>query len=214
MQPIVLGPYTIEDADTTYYANAAWDGAGPFYPATTTTPDGLAHQVTLTVATDDYSGVDFTLIGLDASGNQITETLAGPNNNTVTSTKFFKELTEVTVSASFGGGEGENSVSAGFANPALMQVVPLDARSVAAASIGVDISGTINYTVKQTLNDVFVSNPEQSASWFNISDLASKTADVLASAAVGSRGIQVYVNSATNPATIKISISQASSALG
>jgi hypothetical protein len=214
MQPIVLGPYTVEDADSTFYANAAWDGAGPFYPSTTTTPDGLAHQVTLTVATDDYSSVDFTLIGLDANGNSITETLAGPNNNTVTSTKYFSQLTEVTVSASFGGGPGENSVSAGFANPALMKVVPLDARSVAPALIGVDISGTIDYTVKQTPNDVFVVNPEQNCSWFSIAALATKTSDLIEPASVGARGIQLLINSATNPATIKLSISQASSALG
>ena len=210
MQPIVLGPYTPLGASATYFASAAWDGVGPFYPTTTTISDGLAHQVTLTVATSNYSSISFTLTGVDADGNTISETLAGPNNNTVTSVLYYAQLTKVSVSAEL----TLNKVSAGIGATSLMQTVPLDARSVAAALIAAEITGTINYTVSQTSDDVFVAKPSTSCTWFAISDLSAKNANVLASSNVGARGLQVKVNSLTSTPTIKVSISQASSALG
>lgn len=214
MQPTVLGTYTPLVASTTYFANDAWEGAGPFVPTTTTVSDGLAHQVTLTVATSDYSAINFTLTGLDANGDSITEVLAGPNNNTVTSVNYFSALTQVTVSAPINDGEPVNKVSAGIASASFSPVVPLDARSVSAALIGVNISGTINYTISETADDVFVANPSTSCLWVPISALASKTGDLLGSSSVGARGVQLKVNSLTSTATIKVSISQASSTLG
>lgn len=210
MQPTVLGTFTPLVADAIYFADTAWDGAGPFVPTTATVSDGLAHQVTLTVATSNYSAINFTLTGKDADGNVITETLAGPNNNTVTSVLYYAELNEVTVSATL----SANEVSAGIGAASISQTVPLDARSVAAALIGVNISGTINYTVSETVDDVFVVSPAQNCNWTGISALASKTGDLVASASVGARGLQLKVNSLTATATVKVSISQASSALG
>ena len=209
MQPIVLGPYSPADAEEKAFADTSWSGAGPFFPETTTTPDGLAHQVTLTVATDDYSGIDFTLVGIDADGNLISEVLSGPNDDTVTSTLFYSQLTEVLVSASL----DMNAISAGIANASLLKTIPLDARSVAPALITATTGGTISYQVSQTADDVFNAPAALECNWFGLKNTASNDSQLFTST-VGARGIQVSILSSTSPATIVISLSQASSALG
>jgi hypothetical protein len=54
-----------------------------------------ARLATLTSA-GNFSGVDFVFVGLDADGNAQTETLAGPNNNTVTTTGTWSSITSIT----------------------------------------------------------------------------------------------------------------------
>lgn len=47
-------------------------------------------------STGNFSGVDFTFVGLDAAGDPQTETIAGPNNNTVTTTGTWSSITSIT----------------------------------------------------------------------------------------------------------------------
>lgn len=66
--------------------------------------DGLAHKITiLGNAATNHSAKTFTITGTDAAGNAQTNAIAGPNGvATVTSTKYFKTVTSVTVSATTG----------------------------------------------------------------------------------------------------------------
>ncbi len=50
---------------------------------------------TLTSAAN-FSAVDFTFVGLDAAGDPQTETIAGPNNNTVTTSGSWSSITSIT----------------------------------------------------------------------------------------------------------------------
>jgi hypothetical protein len=65
---------------------------------------------TLTGATTNHSAVTFTVTGKDEYGNTVVETLAGPNNNTVSGKKAFKTVSRVAVS----GAIATNGVSVGF----------------------------------------------------------------------------------------------------
>lgn len=56
-------------------------------------------EVTITSAAD-VSGADFVVVGTDRWGNAITETIAGPDNTTVTGRKVFASITSITPSAS------------------------------------------------------------------------------------------------------------------
>lgn len=46
-------------------------------------------------STGDFSGVNFTVRGTDLVGNEIEEVIAGPDNSTVTTTKFFAGVTAI-----------------------------------------------------------------------------------------------------------------------
>lgn len=67
--------------------------------------------VTLTVATTNDSGLTFVITGKDVYGQTMTQSIAGPNNNTVSTTKCFKSVSSITYS---GGAIATNGVSAGY----------------------------------------------------------------------------------------------------
>lgn len=61
----------------------------------------VPRNVTLTSA-GNISGVTFTITGYDVYGQRMTQALAGPNANTVGTTKAFKEIVSVAVSGAVG----------------------------------------------------------------------------------------------------------------
>jgi len=77
--------------------------------------DGVAildvpRNITLTVATTDHSGKTITVYGTDEYGEELIESRAGPNNNTVALAKAFKTVTRVASSAAI----ATNGISVGF----------------------------------------------------------------------------------------------------
>lgn len=70
----------------------------------------VPRNFTLTVATTNHSARTFTVYGTDEYGASLVETLAGPNNNTVSGKKAFKTVTRVAVD----GAIATNGVSVGF----------------------------------------------------------------------------------------------------
>lgn len=63
---------------------------------------GAARQVTVTSAGND-AGRTFVITGTDVNGDALTESLSGPNADTVTTTKHFKTVTQVTIDANSAG---------------------------------------------------------------------------------------------------------------
>jgi hypothetical protein len=55
---------------------------------------GIARSIAL-ISADDLSGVNFTISGLDAALNPISETIAGPNNGTVETVAAFYKVQSV-----------------------------------------------------------------------------------------------------------------------
>ena len=74
--------------------------------------DGAPRNFTLTDVTTNQSAITFTVRGFDEYGNAMTETLAGPNNNTVSGKKAFRRISRVSASAAI----LTNGVSVGFGN--------------------------------------------------------------------------------------------------
>lgn len=70
----------------------------------------VPRNVTLTVATTDQSARTFTITGTDEFGATMVETLAGPNNSTVSGKKAFARVTRVAVD----GAIATNGVSVGY----------------------------------------------------------------------------------------------------
>lgn len=107
-------------------------------------------NVTLT-STGNISAVNFTITGTDQNGLPISETLAGPNNNTVTTISNFYTVTQVAVSAAVGTNTSVGSAATGASVP-----VPVDQYLTPAnVEVAVEVSGTLNYTVQYTNDFLF-----------------------------------------------------------
>lgn len=202
MRPIKLGPFSPITALTTAFNAQTFTSTGAATaPTTTATTDGLAHQVTLTSPVQaTLAGVTFTIVGTDSDGHPKTETgLTGPASNaTVTSSGFFKTVSTIQPSATMGG----LVVSVGIAAPSLSQSLPVEWRSIIGATHQVAITGTINFSVQETLDDLPYTVEIDTVGWTSITTgLASKTATTTASGQIGATAARVLVNSVTNGAT-------------
>lgn len=199
--------YDVADASLTGFASNV-TGAS-FTLTTTATTDGLAHQVSIkNDSATDHSGKTVTLVGTDADGKAQTEVVTGPGSSaTVESTKYFKTLTSATPSATI----GADTFDIGWVDEIAGTVIPLNHRSDSAATIAVDITGTIDFTVQQTFDNIYSSLvASQDAQWFSITALAAKTADTVGSASIGATAIRFIVNSYSSGAEAQMFISQPS----
>jgi hypothetical protein len=177
--------YTMVALDADGYLLDA-TGDGPWVTFLSQPGDGCSHQVTL-ASSDDLSGITFTLIGLDAEGREITEDIAGPNNNSVASVKYYRSLTKVSVSATL----GVLKVIVGWnAAPAYTPTYPTAIYPHDGPLVSVYlISGTFTYTVQQTNDDVFKNNP---ALWWTLGT-ADLEVDSEVQAKIGVSGIRLSV---------------------
>ena len=201
MRPIKFGPFSPITALTTAFNAQTFNSTGAATaPTTTATTDGLAHQVTLVSPVQaTLAGITFTIVGTDADGNPKTETgLVGPaSNSTVTSTGYFKTVATIQPSATM----GALVVSVGIAAPSLSPTILLEWRSIVGAMHQVEVSGTVNFTVQETLDKLYGAAAD-TLSWGALSSgLAAKTATTTAQGLLGACGARVLVNTVTNGAT-------------
>lgn len=202
MRPIKLGPYSPITALTTAFNAQTFNSTGTATaPTTTATTDGLAHQVTLTSPVQaTLAGITFTIVGTDNDGNPQTETgLVGPASNaTVTSTKYFRTVATIQPSATM----GALVVSVGIAAPSITPSTVIEYRSIVAAMHDVDVTGTVNFTMRETFENVFNAQPSTLDWGAYTTALASKTATTAAQGQVGAFACRLLINSVTNGATI------------
>lgn len=99
----------------------------------------------------NLSAVTFTITGTDADGQRITESLAGPNNNTVHSTHHFKTVSNVAVDGTVGTNvEGGFLASQGMVTP----TIPLDYRQGNPAGLYFQLrAGTMTVASQYTPDD-------------------------------------------------------------
>lgn len=106
-----------------------------------------ARRVAITSSSVDNDKY-FTVTGTSASGNLQTEVLLGPDTATVYTTLDFKTVTSITVSANVTG-----DITVGTNDIASSPWVMFDPYSFPQVSLQCDVTGTVNYTVQQTLDD-------------------------------------------------------------
>ena len=81
-----------------------------------------AEKITFTSAGDDSARL-FTIIGTDAMGNTQIEDVTGGNSKAVTSTKYFKTVTQISVDS---GGNTAGAVTVGVVNKEVKTIVSTD----------------------------------------------------------------------------------------
>lgn len=108
----------------------------------------VARQVLITSAGND-SGITFAIVGTDWAGSPISEAVTGANTSTATSLLNYLTITSITTSAAVA-----STVTIGTNGVAYSPWVRFDLlASMAPIAIQANASGTVNYTVQQTLDD-------------------------------------------------------------
>ncbi len=157
---------------------------------------GITRTVSLTSA-NDLSLVNFTIRGT-YYGIDISETIAGPNNDTVYTTYQFDSVTYVHGSAA----AAAVSIGTGTTGQTKWNLVNYNQSGGGGATFGIQVivSGTINYSYLDTLDDVnyAIQHDLPITSFRTIADLTSKTASAYVAYSGYARYQAVDVNSSTD----------------
>ena len=159
-----------------------------------------ARRVLITCAANE-TGDTFTITGTGVTGQTQSETIAGPNATTAQSVLDYKTVTSITISAAAAG-----AITIGTSGVASSQWVRLDGWALPQTSIQCTASGTVNYTVQQTLDDPdSPTNPVPAAltTWVNHPDinLVSATTTVQGNYGYVPMFARVTLNSGTGTVT-------------
>lgn len=182
-------------------------GAGPWTPNVASGPaDGLAHQVSLS-SSANLSAINITITGTDADGQTVTETRAGPNNNTVETTAFFKTVTTISAASTL----GANTMDVGWVDEGASPTIPLEIFTDSAhAAAQLTISGTANVDIEGTMSDIRASySPPPSQAdftWIDDANFTGKSASLAANLATNWRAIRLVFNSYSSGASVKLAI--------
>ncbi len=205
MRPITLtvGALTTADADGICQSQTP-SGAGNLTINGALASSGSVtldkpRRVLVTTAADE-SGKTLTIYGTNWYGQSITETMTGPNATTSYTTNDFATVTRVAVSAAFTG-----AVTVGTNGIASSPPIFLDSYGLGPTSVQVVVSGTVNYTVQQSLDDPNAVG-YTSTTWVNHADsaVAAATATAQSNYAFVPRVVRLLLNSGTGSATLTL----------
>lgn len=148
-------------------------GAGPFTVSWTSPSTGAAHQLNLTTTTNE-SAITGTFVGTDADGRPQTEAITLPNNTTVETTKYWRTVASLTLSATL----GSDTMDVGYVDELVSASLPLNRESAVGAKFFLDITGTLNVDVQFTIADPALFADQESNLWVEpYSTLTAETAD-------------------------------------
>lgn len=173
---------------------------------TFTSADGLGRIIVIVDSdTDTQTDVTFTIVGTDAQGDAISNTITGPGSGqTVASTKYFKTVSSVSVSAAQGGTEKVDIGTRGTTLSAVSKAYPLNYHDAVAPMVSVNVTGTLNFTVQQTYSDILNSTDASGTIvWEDVTALASKTADTTAQLGIGAHAVRVVINTYSTGAELQ-----------
>lgn len=158
-----------------------------------------ARRVIVTSAGND-SGITFKLSGTNGFGMPVSETLAGANGGAAQSVNDFATITGVIPS-----GNTAANVTVGTNGVASTRPICLDSWAFPQVSLQVDVTGTVNATVQQTLDNINVAGPAN-VNWINHADaaLVNLTATVQGNYAYMPVFVRLLLNSGSGSAAIKI----------
>ncbi len=169
MRPIVytLGPIDTADADGIAQAQNP-GGAGNLTLNGALVTSGVAQlgdaRRVLITAVGDESDRTFTITGTNYAGQSQTESLAGPNATTA-----YTALDFLTVSSVATSGAGSGNITVGTNGIASSPPLVLDIYARPQVSLQVAVTGTVNWTIQQTLDNSFTTDDEDLV-WLDHSD--------------------------------------------
>ena len=173
----------------------------------TSSGDSLAHQISVrNDSVTDHSGKTIALVGTDENGKAQTETIAAPGTSaTVESTKYWLTLTSATPSSTI----GADTFDIGWVDEFVTPTLAINHKGGNAA-LNVLVSGTINYDIEQTFDDI---QTKTTAFSWSVNDAATQSG-VTATKTIlyyaHPKGIRLKANSYSTSATLTLSYTQVS----
>lgn len=160
----------------------------------------LAYILLLTTSAADQAKT-ITITGTNADNAAQTETINLPNATTGYTTKAFRSISSITVSAALIGTLSIGTANAGSPS-ALSPTMPLDVYSQY-TTLAADVSGTINFTLQKCYE---MMNRGETPNWVTAQAAGAIDVQTLITGPVS--GVRIQVNSYTNTATIAMSVLQ------
>jgi hypothetical protein len=195
--------YTPADASLTGFASNVTGAA--FTLTATTSGDSLAHQVSIrNDSATDHSGKTVALVGTDQDGRAQTESVTGPAGSaTVESSKYWLTLTSATPSATI----GADTFDIGWVDEFATNTHPLNWRGGNAA-LDINVSGTINYDLEQTFDDIQVKTTAFNWTVDDTTTQSNQTADQTVLYLAHPKAIRLKINSYSSGASVTLSYTQ------
>lgn len=213
MRPITLTVGPLAAASANNIAQTQTPGAaGPLTLNGATVAGGVAVLDTprrvLWTTTANEVGKTLVLTGTTFGGQVATETLAGVNNSTVASVIDYATITSAVISAAAAG-----AMTLGTNGVAGSAWARMDEWALASIALQVNVTGTLNYTVQQSVDDPnSPTNPVTLANvgWVNSADsnVVSATARQQSTYSWVPTFIRIVLNSQTNPASATMIVQQ------
>lgn len=165
--------------------------------------DGVAQltqqRVVGIASTGNLSAITFTVYGTNEAGIAISESLAGPNNNTVSTTQNFLTVTQVAASAAVGTDVTVGTTDVGASAPLPLDLY-LDPFNV---SLFLDVTGTVDVTLQYTGDDDVLTSVGPFV-WFDHTDLTNKSADSVGTIISPVTAVRLLTNSGTGSAQLTV----------
>lgn len=147
------------------------------------------------------NGTVWTIYGTDWNGNTVSETVNGVNNpSTAQSAYDYATVTRIAVNKAQAG-----AVTVGTNGVASSRPIFLDLFAPAPTALQIDVTGTVNYTVQQSLDDPnTIAGGYPACTWVNHPDaaLVNATGSVQGNYAYLPTMIRVLLNSGSGSAKI------------
>lgn len=163
----------------------------------------FARRIGILSAGNDV-GITFTIVGIDQDKKPLTNVVTGVSAGTAESADYFKTVISITTS-----GASAGNVTIGTVDEASSQTVPLRSKSASGATINVNVTGTIDFSVQERFDNIQLSDlAVQADNWQDISTLNAKTADTTAIISPGGSATRVIINSHSSGAELQMYIAQ------
>jgi hypothetical protein len=204
---VTVGPLTAASANN-IAASQTPAGAGDLTLTAAalagTVPDHPRRVLFTPAGAEAANGTIWTVYGLDWNNNTVSEVVTGVNNPSTVATKYdFKRVTRIAVNKAQAG-----AVTVGTNGVASSRPIYLDPFARAPIGMQATVSGTVNYTVQQTvqdLNDVGYVN----ATWLDHPDpnMVGATVNVQGNYGYLPQWCRITINSGTG--TVELMVVQA-----
>ena len=159
----------------------------------------VIRSVSLT-SVNDLSLTNFVITGLQ-NGAYVSETVSGPNNNTVYGTKYYDTITSVVASTAV------NGIQVGTGDAGFLPLIAIDANAVIvnySTSVLLPAGSGITYSMLQTLDQIntnFIPFLNQADKLFPAFGLTNETTSQIANSLLITNFVILQVNSSANPIT-------------
>lgn len=163
---------------------------------------GSDRTVSLT-STGNLSAANVTITGFTANNVAVTQTISGPNNNTVYTTSLFNRVTGVSSDGALGTAMSVGSGTTGQTNWYTLDYY----QSPISVGLWLQITATISVTVQLT-PDPFTSTTTAPHT-FNHAYLTAITADAASALPYGARGVRALINSSSGSGAAVFTVIQA-----